>query len=179
MFLSYRSRRSSSHAILHRAEHVLTSLFCSPRYFSSRCFTGRFTDTWRSSLQLRMFHRPSRFFRGSGLAVLQGANLALLLMTGMDAAGTGSAQNAPNHSNAYAGSKACESCHSGIYARFTKTAMGRSIQPADTSALARLSLPAHFTNSIVNREFDLFSKDGILYESEFAKTSDSTEIFRD
>ena len=123
------------------------------------------------SLQLRKFPRPSRFFHGS---VLTCANLALLLMTGLPAA-----QNAPDHSNAYAGSKACESCHSGIYAKFTKTAMGRSIQPADASALARLSLPAHFTNSIVNREFDLFSKDGILYESEFARASDSTEIFRD
>lgn len=112
-------------------------------------------------------------------ALLQAANFALLLMAGANAAGTGTTQNTSDQASEYAGSKACASCHAAIYAKFTKTAMGRSIQPANAAAVARLSLPAHFTNSITSREFDLFSRDGILYESEYLRAPDATEVFRD
>jgi len=57
--------------------------------------------------------------------------------------------------------------------------MGRSIVPADTALISRLSLPAHFTNQTIDRHFDIFERDGSLYESEFATAPDSTEIFRD
>ena len=112
------------------------------------------------------------------LGAVQAANLTLLLMAGSHPPRS-SAQTPSDQATGYAGSKACASCHAGIYAKFSKTAMGRSIQPADTAALARLSLPAHFTNSIINRDFDLYSKDGVFYESEFLRAPGSTEIFRD
>jgi len=126
------------------------------------------------------FRHRSQFLHATDRALLKVATLTLLSTAGVNAAaGTSSVQKASDPVSEYAGSKACASCHAGIYAKFTKTAMGRSIQPADAAAVARLSLPAHFTNSLTNREFDLSSKDGILYESEYARASDSTETFRD
>src|ERR1700759_5036160 len=45
--------------------------------------------------------------------------------------------------------------------------------------LPDLSLPAHFTNDKIDRRFDVFKRDGKLYESEYALAPDSSEIFRD
>jgi Tetratricopeptide repeat/Cytochrome c554 and c-prime len=83
--------------------------------------------------------------------------------------------NAPG----YVGSAACATCHADIYREFKKTAMGHSIVPANAASFARLSLPAHFTNSAIHRQFDVFEKNGTLYESEYAVGPDSTETFRD
>lgn len=105
--------------------------------------------------------------------------LAMVLVVGSRLNGASSTQPATDPISEYAGSKACAPCHAGIYSKFTKTAMGRSIQPADDAALARLSLPAHFTNSIIGRSFDLLAKDGTLYESEFQRSADGSEVFRD
>lgn len=57
--------------------------------------------------------------------------------------------------------------------------MGRSIVPADSAIFPKLTLPAQFTNQRIDRHFDIFERDGKLYESEFATAPDSTEIFRD
>lgn len=79
----------------------------------------------------------------------------------------------------YVGSAACSHCHGAIYRAYAKTAMGRSITPATPGLLPSLSLPAHFTNDKLNRRFDVFARDGKVYESEYAVAPDSTEIFRD
>ncbi len=42
-----------------------------------------------------------------------------------------------------------------------------------------LSLPAQFTNDKLDRRFDVFTRDGKLYESEYAVAADSSEVFRD
>jgi hypothetical protein len=83
------------------------------------------------------------------------------------------------NSSGYTGSTACSQCHADIYREYLKTAMGRSIALADSGLFPGLSLPAHFTNSAIGRHFDLFVRDGKLYQSEYADASDSTEIFRD
>ena len=104
--------------------------------------------------------------------------LAALLFGGL----AGETPNAlPTHESSalYVGSVACSRCHSAIYRSYMKTAMGRSMASATTGPLPDLSLPAHFTNDKLDRRFDVFTRDGKLYESEYAIASDSSEIFRD
>jgi len=57
--------------------------------------------------------------------------------------------------------------------------MGRSIMPADPAIFDKLSLPAHDTNEVTRRYFDVFAKEGKLYQSEYALAPDSSEVFRD
>ena len=82
-------------------------------------------------------------------------------------------------SSGYVGSAACASCHASIYSDYEKTAMGRSVVPANAPFFSRLSLPAHFTNAAIDRHFDVFTKDEKLYLSEYAIAPDSSVIFRE
>jgi hypothetical protein len=84
-----------------------------------------------------------------------------------------------HEASSYVGSAACSRCHSGIYRSFKQTAMGRSMAPATIDRLSDLSLPARFTNDRIDRHFDVFVRDGKLFESEYAVATDSSEIFRD
>jgi hypothetical protein len=59
-----------------------------------------------------------------------------------------------------------------------QTAMGQSMRPA-AEHLRDLALPAQSTNEILNRRFDVFARDGKLYQSEYTLAPDSKEIFRD
>lgn len=79
----------------------------------------------------------------------------------------------------YVGSATCAECHGTIAREFRKTAMGQSIAPADPKIFSKLALPAHFTNSAINRHFDVFVRDDKLYESEYALGADSTTAFQD
>ena len=60
-----------------------------------------------------------------------------------------------------------------------QTAMGQSMRPADPDHLPGLSLPAHLRNEKLDRHFDVFVRDAKLFESEYALTPDSREMFRD
>lgn len=79
----------------------------------------------------------------------------------------------------YVGSEACSGCHNGIYREYKRTAMGQSIVHAGADAISKLKLPAHFANSSTHRQFNVFTRDGSLYQSEFTSGSDGTEVFRD
>lgn len=79
----------------------------------------------------------------------------------------------------YVGSKACASCHSGIYQSYKQTSMGRSMSGITSALLSKLALPAHTHNEHLGRRFDIYAQDGKLYESEYAVAIDGTEIFRD
>jgi hypothetical protein len=99
----------------------------------------------------------------------------------VEAHSPGASPAAPGRSTTsdYVGSDACSGCHSRIYREYKKTAMGQSMVPAGPDAISRLALPAHFTNSATNRNFDVFARNGKLYESEYAVGSDGRETFRD
>ncbi len=101
------------------------------------------------------------------------------LLFGLLAGETPDALPANESSALYVGSAACSRCHSAIYRSYTKTAMGRSMASATSGRLPDLSLPAHSTNDKLDRHFDIFTRDGKLYESEYAIAADSSEIFRD
>ena len=116
-------------------------------------------------------------YPSAGLMAMCGLLPALLF--GVLAGETPDARSAPESSAVYAGSAACSRCHSAIYRSYAKTAMGRSMASAIERALPDLSLPAHSTNDKLDRHFDVFTRDGKLYESEYAIAADTSEIFRD
>lgn len=98
---------------------------------------------------------------------------------GMNAGEGQRATSVPDNSSGYVGSAKCERCHSAIYRSYSRTGMGRSMSPAGPGTWSNLSLPAHFTNDKIDREFDVFARDGKLNQSEYAMAADGSEVFRD
>ncbi len=45
--------------------------------------------------------------------------------------------------------------------------------------MPKMMLPGHFTSDRLNRQFEVFQRDGKLYQSEYDLTPDAAEIFRD
>lgn len=108
------------------------------------------------------------------IATLSAESLASSQSSSPSPAGAPQAQNA-----GYSGSAACGGCHAAIYREYQKTAMGQSMAPADSRIVSKLALPAHTTNAITDRRFDVFVQGEKLYESEYGLASDSSETFRD
>lgn len=80
----------------------------------------------------------------------------------------------------YVGSKVCAECHAQIYAEFIKTDMGRSMALADEPAqLRRANPPLTLRVERLQRTFEVFVKDGRLYQSESQQAPDGTLLFRD
>ncbi len=79
----------------------------------------------------------------------------------------------------YVGSKACAACHKRIYDEFSATHMGRSLTPVTAQLQATLPGPASIYEENLKRHFDVFFRDGKLYQSEFDIRSDGQEVFRD
>ncbi|MFL6306635.1 MAG: tetratricopeptide repeat protein [Candidatus Sulfotelmatobacter sp.] len=79
----------------------------------------------------------------------------------------------------YIGSEACSQCHSEIYRRFSQTGMGRSMSPITPEFLKTIPSSAAYTNSRLNRKFEVFSKEDKLYQSESGTSVDGSETFRD
>jgi predicted CXXCH cytochrome family protein len=105
--------------------------------------------------------------------------LASLALPVFAAAHAADAQAHGNSADGYVGSAACSACHAAISSAYGKTAMGQSIVPANPAAFSKLALPAHFTNDATGRSFDVYVKDGTLYQSEYALTPEGSDIFRD
>jgi hypothetical protein len=74
---------------------------------------------------------------------------------------------------AYTGSKACAACHRTIYDQYMRTAMGRSMTPARTGIPGE---PARIQSDALNREFRVFSNQGVLYQSE-SQSKDGVKVF--
>ena len=84
-----------------------------------------------------------------------------------------------NDGGGYVGSGACETCHSEIYQQFLKTDMGRSMSPVTPAFLKTIPSSAVYDNSQLNRKFEVFTKEGRLYQSESGAGADGKESFRD
>lgn len=94
------------------------------------------------------------------------------------------ALQAKAQSSAYAGSESCASCHQEIYQHYMKSSMGKSMLHITSASLTpqflqSISIPAHTFNEQTNRHFDTFVQNGNLYQSEYEKAADGSEIFRD
>ena len=133
----------------------------------------------------------SRKARSFPSASHRAALLWLAFVGSLLAVASAAQQNAPLHkpepnarhdsslhgSDGYLGSEACARCHAGIYQQFSKTAMGRSMSPATPAILN--NTPVTYRNEQLNRRFEVFSKDGKLYQSETGISADGKETFRD
>ncbi len=84
----------------------------------------------------------------------------------------------------YVGSETCAPCHQGIYRSYRQSDMGKSMLHVTPSILSpaflqNISVPAHTFNEQMDRHFDVFAHDQKLFQSEYQKAPDGTEIFRD
>jgi hypothetical protein len=78
----------------------------------------------------------------------------------------------------YVGSEVCAECHRGIFNSYLRTDMGRSMTVVDASFLAKFPLTASVVNAQQNRHFEVYARDGKLYQSESAAGSNGQEVFR-
>jgi predicted CXXCH cytochrome family protein len=79
----------------------------------------------------------------------------------------------------YVGSKLCAQCHQLIYNSFSRTDMGRSMSTVTPAVLKELPNSASLFNPQQNRHFNVFVKDGHLYQSEWEVGESGKEIFRE
>lgn len=94
-----------------------------------------------------------------------------------------SAKPAPAESrpitSGYVGSQECALCHLDIYSKYSRTDMGRSMVAATPAALQAISTSASIFDERLNRHFELFARDGALYQSEYELNAGGKEVFRD
>ena len=82
-------------------------------------------------------------------------------------------------STRYVGTQACAACHAEIFAKYSKTAMGRSIvRGDDPSLLDRLPVPFTVFDSDAGEYFEVLREEGAIYQSQYAVDRDGKEIFR-
>src|SRR5579872_7195425 len=79
----------------------------------------------------------------------------------------------------YVGSEVCAECHSDIAQSYLKTDMGRSVYLASPASLSQIPTTASIFDQRANRHFEVFSKEGSLFQSEYQTAEDGQEVFRD
>jgi hypothetical protein len=79
----------------------------------------------------------------------------------------------------YVGSEECALCHNDIYGRYTRTDMGRSMAVPSSALLAKIPISASIFEQRLNRHFEVYARDGALYQSEFELDANGKELFRD
>ncbi|HWC17904.1 MAG TPA: hypothetical protein VG498_12870 [Terriglobales bacterium] len=84
-----------------------------------------------------------------------------------------------NTSAGYVGSQECALCHPDIYEKYTKTDMGRAVVVADAALLAKIPSSDSIFEQRLNRYFDVYARDGKLYQTEYQLGADGHEVFRD
>jgi hypothetical protein len=82
-------------------------------------------------------------------------------------------------SDGYVGSTACAKCHPSIYESFSKTDMGQSMAEITLTVLEKIPTNAHVAAPNLSRDFEVFARDGKLYQSEYALNSAGQDIFRE
>lgn len=82
-------------------------------------------------------------------------------------------------SEEYVGSSSCSPCHFEIYRQFLKTDMGRSMSPITPAFIKGISSSASYVNPQLKRRFEVFAREGKLYQSEAGLDADGKESFRD
>jgi hypothetical protein len=118
------------------------------------------------------------------LPVWAAATLATLLLvfvssrTTLFGAALPSSQN-PVANAGYVGSRVCATCHPSIYESFSRTDMGRSMSEVNPALVEKMPTSASIFDSKLNRHFEIYTRDGNLYQSEFETAADGHEVFRD
>jgi hypothetical protein len=79
----------------------------------------------------------------------------------------------------YVGSGACAKCHRSIYESFSKTDMGRSMSEITTAVLKNIPSNAPVAAPGLNRHYEVFAREGKLYQSEYALNPARQDVFRE
>src|SRR5467141_1854457 len=79
----------------------------------------------------------------------------------------------------YVGSLTCAGCHKDIYRTYLQTAMGRSMSQVSREWLKMRQASGSVEDTNNRVQFDVYARDGKLYQSEHQSGSDGQEVFRD
>src|SRR5215470_18930284 len=71
-----------------------------------------------------------------------------------------------NRGDGYVGSAPCAECHPSIYESYLKTDMGRSMSEITPKVLKTIPATAQIAAPNLNRHFEVFAREGSLYQSE-------------
>jgi hypothetical protein len=93
--------------------------------------------------------------------------------------GTASAHQSSHADAGYVGSRACAKCHPSIYESFSSTDMGGSMAEITPALLERMPTSASIFDPKLNRHFEIYARDGNLYQSEYATSVDGKDVFRE
>jgi hypothetical protein len=89
------------------------------------------------------------------------------------------AQQNRGASDGYVGSSACAKCHRSIYESFSKTDMGRSMSEITPAVVKNVPSNAQITAPRLNRHYEVFAREGKLYQSEYALNPAGQDLFRE
>src|SRR5882672_876069 len=89
------------------------------------------------------------------------------------------AQSSATADGAYVGSKVCADCHRQIYEEFSQTDMGRSLATVTPSLFEKIPKSAQVFDQRSHRYFELFAQNGEFFQTEYEKTSDGKDLFRE
>jgi hypothetical protein len=79
----------------------------------------------------------------------------------------------------YVGSKICAGCHQAIYDKFSRTGMGRSMVQVTPALLEGFPTSGSLFDKDLNLHFDVYARDGKLYQSQFQTDSDGKKVFHE
>jgi hypothetical protein len=79
----------------------------------------------------------------------------------------------------HVGSQACAGCHKQIYNKYSQTGMGRSISAVTPELLKAQPTSGSIEDKNTGLHFDVYARDGQLFQSEYELDSNGKEIFRD
>jgi hypothetical protein len=95
-------------------------------------------------------------------------------------AGTPRLQNATHREQSgFVGSRGCLPCHQNIYDNFAKTSMGRSMTRVTPELLANLVTSGSSYDEKLDQHFEVFAREGKLFQSQYAMAAGGNEIFRE
>jgi Cytochrome c554 and c-prime len=78
----------------------------------------------------------------------------------------------------YVGSKSCSVCHVKIFDNFRRTGMGKSMVRGNDPIVDAFPAFAQIYDRDIGQYFEVFKKDGYLYQSQYILDKDSKEQFR-
>jgi hypothetical protein len=79
----------------------------------------------------------------------------------------------------HVGSLACAECHKQIYNKYSQTGMGRSMSLVTPEILKAQPTSGSIEDKNTGLHFDVYARDGQLFQSEYELDSNGKEIFRD
>src|SRR6201981_2215525 len=78
----------------------------------------------------------------------------------------------------HVGSRACAKCHPSIYESFSRTDMARSMSEITPALLEKIPKSDSIFDPKLNRHFEIYVRDGSLYQSEYETTANRKDVFR-